>query len=526
MQLIKYLNIGLLTIGLWILCAIENEAYRILCIFPFQSRSHQLMFDGIMKGLVRMGHQVDVVTVYPFKTPVPNYKVIVNLEGKTSGFINRFNITYATDIGSDTLPWIALPFGNGLCEYLGLPEIQNIIRNPPQDPPYDLVMTEAFGANCFIALGHVLKVPVVLASTTIPLPWLIESLGQPPFSAFMSGYFTAYVHPMSFLIRVINTIQNHISDIRFRRYTDRVQDAQIRKYIDPNIPPLRELEKNVTLALVNTWHSLHGVQPITPGLVEIGGIHVQEHYVPMSKELEKWMNDSTAGVIYFTLGSMVNIETFPEPTMKAIYSVFRRIAPVRVLMKVANDSALLPGLPDNIKTSSWIPQVALLAHKNTKIFITHGGLMSTLEALTFGVPLIGIPLFGDQHNNIATYKSHGIALQLDLYNITEKSLFWAVNEILNNPKYSETAKYQSKKFLDRPMSAMDTTIFWVEYAIRHGPGALRSPIVDLPWWQVELIDVYGFLALCLLAIVYSILRLIKFALSEEPTNPRKRVKRD
>lgn len=76
--------------------------------------------------------------------------------------------------------------------------------------------------------------------------------------------------------------------------------------------------------------------------------------------MEKWMNDSTSGVIYFTLGSMVNIETFPEVTMKAIYSAFRRISPVRVLMKVANESALLPGLPDNIKTSSWIPQLAVL----------------------------------------------------------------------------------------------------------------------------------------------------------------------
>lgn len=78
------------------------------------------------------------------------------------------------------------------------------------------------------------------------------------------------------------------------------------------------------------------------------------------KELEKWLNESTSGVIYFTLGSMVNIETFEEKTMRAIYSVFEKIAPVRVLMKVANKDKLLPGLPANIKTSSWIPQVAVL----------------------------------------------------------------------------------------------------------------------------------------------------------------------
>lgn len=80
----------------------------------------------------------------------------------------------------------------------------------------------------------------------------------------------------------------------------------------------------------------------------------------MLKDLAKWMNQSTDGVIYFTLGSMVNIETFPKKTMQAFYSTFRRLAPAQVLMKVANKDALLPGLPENVITSSWIPQVAIL----------------------------------------------------------------------------------------------------------------------------------------------------------------------
>lgn len=35
-------------------------------------------------------------------------------------------------------------------------------------------------------------------------------------------------------------------------------------------------------------------------------------------------------------------------------------------------------------------------HKNTKLFITHSGLLSTQESVYHGVPMLGIPIFADQ----------------------------------------------------------------------------------------------------------------------------------
>lgn len=81
------------------------------------------------------------------------------------------------------------------------------------------------------------------------------------------------------------------------------------------------------------------------------------------------MDESTHGVVYFTLGSMILIETLPEKTLTEIYASFRKISPIRVLMKIANSSKLPPGLPDNVKVLPWTPQQRVLGTYHTFIII-------------------------------------------------------------------------------------------------------------------------------------------------------------
>lgn len=74
------------------------------------------------------------------------------------------------------------------------------------------------------------------------------------------------------------------------------------------------------------------------------------------------------------------------------------------------------------------------AHPNVKLFITHGGLLSTTEAVYYGVPVLMIPIYGDQKLNAQIAVINGYGLDLKYKELNEQRLLKALNELLNNPK--------------------------------------------------------------------------------------------
>jgi glucuronosyltransferase len=75
------------------------------------------------------------------------------------------------------------------------------------------------------------------------------------------------------------------------------------------------------------------------------------------QNLEKWINESAHGVIYFSLGSMIKGHTFPDEKRREFLKAFGRL-PQRVLWKWENDS--MPGKPDNVMIQKWMPQLDIL----------------------------------------------------------------------------------------------------------------------------------------------------------------------
>ncbi|CAL7940604.1 unnamed protein product [Xylocopa violacea] len=367
-----------------------------------------------------------------------------------------------------------------------------------------------FVLPCYLAFGRHLNLPIVGVMTTNFQDWVSHLTGNPHNPSFVPNLFLSLSQPMTFWERVMNTfVTNKVR--RDLQYYMSQQSDYVKQYfnIDESIA---ELHKGIAAILVNSHHSIDGIGQFTQGVIEVGGLHVNEESDPLPQDLQKWMDESTHGCLLFTFGSMVRIETFPRPVLETFYKVFEKIAPVRVLMKIARKEDLIPGLPKNVLTKSWIPQVSVFKHKNTKGFITHGGLMSMQEAVYFGIPLIGIPLFGDQPKNMKIGASKKIAINLgSVENVTVDTLYDAINAILHDQTYRNNMKRISHLFKDRPMTAADTAVYWTEYVARNG-FALQSPAIHLAWWQQNLLDVYAFMLVCFAAAFFVVTALMFFVL--------------
>ncbi|CAG7825440.1 unnamed protein product [Allacma fusca] len=168
-----------------------------------------------------------------------------------------------------------------------------------------------------------------------------------------------------------------------------------------------------------------------PDVVEIGGVHCRPGK-PLPKDLEEYISGAKDGVILFSLGSILKGQDMAEETRKAFLNAFSRVKQ-RVLWKW--DSKDMADLPPNVRLSKWLPVQDILAHPNTKLFITHGGLLSTQEAIYHGVPLVGVPVFGDQDMNVNRYVQAGIATFLEILDVKEEDVLKAIQIILTNPAY-------------------------------------------------------------------------------------------
>ena len=175
------------------------------------------------------------------------------------------------------------------------------------------------------------------------------------------------------------------------------------------------------------------------------------------------------------------------------------------------EADVLDGKPDNVLIGKWLPQDDILAHPNVKLFISHCGLGGVVESKCHGVPIVGMPLFGDQMGNLDAILAEGWAVKVDFATITEDNLMTAIQEVLQNPKYTNKVKYLADLYLDRPMNAKDTAIYWVEYVIKHkGAPHLRYAGADLNFLQYNSIDVIAFLIIVIYVVCLLISKVFKF----------------
>ncbi|XP_036436496.1 UDP-glucuronosyltransferase 2C1-like isoform X5 [Colossoma macropomum] len=241
--------------------------------------------------------------------------------------------------------------------------------------------------------------------------------------------------------------------------------------------------------LIRTYWDFEYPRPFLPNFKFVGGLHCKPAK-PLPKEMEEFVQSSgDDGIVVFSLGSMV--KNLTKERANTIASALGQI-PQKVLWRYTGDKP--DTLAPNTRLYDWIPQNDLLGHPKTKAFITHGGTNGLYEAIYHGVPMVGIPLFADQPDNLLHMKTKGAAVMLEFNKLETKDLKDALTEVINNPSYKESIMRLSRIHHDQPMKPLDQAVFWIEFVMRNkGAKHLRVAAHDLTWYQYHCLDVAAFL---------------------------------
>ncbi|XP_022207633.2 UDP-glucosyltransferase 2 [Nilaparvata lugens] len=463
------------------------ECANILALVPVNSRSHFIVMEPLFKALASRGHQITVVSPFPQKKPLPNYTDIDISKwfpSKGKSFSIDFIKSNAGLQGLLCFKAIA-GIGDVTCDVIYSDQRVSKLYN--STGKFDLVITEIFSSDCFVLFAEKFDVPLISFVTSVSLPWSNDRIGNPDNPSYIVNYINDFAHQMSFYERAINTATLiYIKMINYY-HADLAHRKTVNKFFGDEAPEFHEVyNRRTALIFVNSHYTVNQPRPMVPNFVEVGGIHLQQSE-PLPKDLQDMLDKAKDGFILFSMGTLVNCTTFSDHVLSSFMNTFITFGNLLVLWKY---DGKLPNQPKNVITRKWMPQKDILVHKNVKMFITHGGLSSTLEAVNAGVPVLGIPMFGDQPANIMNLVRRGAGISIDYDDITTEKLTSSIREIIEDKSYKENAVKLSTLFKDRPQSALDSAIFWTEHVLRHkGALHMRSAAADMPLYKLLLLDV-------------------------------------
>lgn len=179
-----------------------------------------------------------------------------------------------------------------------------------------------------------------------------------------------------------------------------------------------------------------------------------------SKFQGTWQPTSDRPVLLVSLGTAAT--GWPEffPTAVQAFADSRW----EVVMAVGDhiDIAELGDLPANVDVRRHVPQLDVLRHAS--LFVTHGGMNSTMESLYHGVPMVVIPQMNEQKANALRVDELGLGRHLEREETTVETLRKTVDEVAQDASVTERvrAMQSGMRSVDGPVVAADAVEQYLE----------------------------------------------------------------
>ncbi|XP_053673812.1 uncharacterized protein LOC128724073 [Anopheles nili] len=480
-----------------------HDGANILLVSVFPGMSHWLMFEHIIRELLNRGHAVTAITSYRLggidanNTDSQYREVLIDppYDFEANGL--PMEVFYRSQSFGDPFFKMSILWKLGLetCEHAF--ESANVRAFLREDNlTFDLLIAEQFVQESFLMLAHKYRVPIVTINTLGHADYIDRAFGLITPWSFAPHFMLQYDDRMSLWERVYNVVLSVWDAFNRKYYYLPEQTKLVGKYVVTNedsMPMLEDLERNVSVVLVNSHIISSRPRPRITGMIDIAGLHIRPPK-ELPSVVKDFLDSAPAGVIYINFGTFLRSSGMPPETLAVFLEVFRSLPQYRFLWKW--EANAIPGLPANVLLQRWLPQNDVLAHPNVKLFVSHGGLFGTQEAIYWARPVLFVPFYGDQHSNALKFEKAGLGLTLRIINVTSDEFRTRIERIVLEPAFQHNANRLSALFRDNPIDPLEEATFWIEYVLRHhGAAHLKSAAVQLPWYRYLLLDILSLVLL-------------------------------
>ncbi|XP_074857755.1 UDP-glucuronosyltransferase 1A7-like isoform X3 [Carettochelys insculpta] len=482
-----------------------------LLVVPMDG-SHWLSMRPVVENLSQRGHEVVVVTPqvswqmgiavnYTVKTYPVSYtredldgSLQVYLYAHLKGLPFPFNVL--------SLYKASVSVFQSLFSHCKTLFSQRELMHNLKQSNFDAILTDPIFA-CGAIVANYLSLPSVFFMRGFPcnLHYKANQCPDPP--SYVPRLFTRNSDYMTFSQRLENVLVDSVESLYCNGFfAEALSFAS--QVLQRDVTMLDLL--NASVWLMRYDFVFEFPRPVMPNMVFVGGINCDESK-SLSEEFESIVNASGEhGFVVFSLGSMIS--QIPMNKAEMFAEAFGTI-PQTVFWRYTGQTP--PNLANNTKLVKWLPQNDLLAHPKARAFITHGGSHGIYEGICNGVPMVLMPLFGDQMDNAKRIESRGAGVTLNVLEITAEDMSDALNTVIYNKSYKDNIMHLSALHLDRPIHPLDLSVHWIEFVMRHkGAPHLRPAAHDLNWMQYHSLDVIAFLLAVVLGATFVSLKCCLF----------------